>query len=140
MIDCADWACSYMVFFSLSLLFSAISMSVNFRVLASSLRKRLRPNVGSGNRVQVKPVQGNGNNLKSIDELHMELEDNKYARWRQYCIGLLIVFEVRPLDDAHDCLFRLAPKAGTHAAPSKGYGVPCTRTRLQARRTCRWAL
>ncbi len=100
-MDCAEWACSYMVFFSLSLLVSAISMSVSFRILASSLRKRLRPNVGSGNRVQVKPVQGNGNdlsrtNLKSVDELHAELEDNKYERWQQYCIGLLAVFEVRP--------------------------------------------
>ena len=107
-----------MVFFSLSLLVSVISISVNFRILASSLRKRFRPNVGSGNRVQVKPVQGNGNNLsrtKSVDDLHSELEDNKFARWRQYCIGLLIVFEVRPLDDTHDCSFRLAPKAGTHA-------------------------
>ena len=131
MTDCADWACSYMVFFSLSLLVSAISMFVNFRVLASSLRKRLRPNVGSGNRVQVKPVQGNGNDLshnKSVDELQAELKDNKFARWRQYCIGLLIVFEVRPLDDAHDSLFRLAPKAGTHAALSEGYGMPYTRT------------
>ena len=97
MIDCADWACSYMVFFSLSLLVSAISMSVTFRILASSLRKRFRPNVG--NRVQVKPVQGNGNDLsrnKSVDDLHAELEDNKYARWQQYCTGLLAAFEVRP--------------------------------------------
>jgi hypothetical protein len=61
-------------------------------------------------------------------ELQAELKDNKFARWRQYCIGLLIVFEVRPLDDTHDCSFRLAPKAGTHAALSKGYGVPYTRT------------
>ena len=91
-----------MVFFSLSLLISAISMSVHFRILASSLRQRFRPNV-SGNRVQVKPAQGNGNDLsrnKSIDELHAELEDNKYARWQQYCIGLLAVFEVRLMDDA----------------------------------------
>ena len=103
MIDCAAWACSYMVFFSLSLLVSAISMSVNFRVLASSLRKRLRPNVGSGNQVQAKSVQGNGNDLsynKSVDDLHAELKDNKYARWRQYCTVLLAVFEVRLVDDA----------------------------------------
>jgi hypothetical protein len=88
-----------MVFFSLSLLVSAISTSVNFRILASSLRQRFRPNVGSGNRVRVKPVQGNGNDIsptKSVDELHAELKDNKYARWQQYCIGLLAVFEVRP--------------------------------------------
>ena len=99
MTDCAEWACSYMVFFSLSLLVSAISMSVNFRILASSLRQRFRPNVGSGNRVRVKPVEGNGNDIsrtKSVDELHAELKDNKYARWQQYCIGLLAVFEVRP--------------------------------------------
>ena len=103
MIDCADWACSYMVFFSLSLLVSAISMSVNFRFLASSLQKRLRPNVGSGNQVQAKSVQGNGNDLsnhKSVDDLHAELKDNKYARWRQYCTVLLAVFEVRLVDDA----------------------------------------
>ncbi len=103
MTDCADWACSYMVFFSLSLLVSAISMSVTLRILASSLRQRLRPNVGSGNQVQVKPVQGNGKDLsrtKSVAELQAELEDSKYARWRQYCIGLLAVFEVRPLDNA----------------------------------------
>ena len=104
MTDCAEWACSYMVFFSLSLLVSAISMSVNFRVLASSLRKRLRPNVGSGNQVQVeaKSVQGNGNDLsynKSVDDLHAELKDNKYARWRQYCTVLLAVFEVRLVDE-----------------------------------------
>jgi hypothetical protein len=88
-----------MVFFSLSLLVSAISMSVTLRILASSLRQRFRPNVGSGNRVQVKPVLGNGNNLsrtKSVDDLHSELEDNKYARWQQYCTGLLAAFEVRP--------------------------------------------
>ena len=100
MTDCAEWACSYMVFFSLSLLVSAISMSVTLRILASSLRKRLRPNVGSGNQVQAKSVQGNGNDLshnKSVDELRAELKGNKYARWRQYCIGLLAVFEVRPL-------------------------------------------
>ena len=98
-MDCAEWACSYMVFFSLSLLVSAISMSVTFRILASSLRKRFRPNVGSGNRVQAKPVQGNGNDLsrtKSVDELHAELKDNKYARWQHYCTGLLAAFEVRP--------------------------------------------
>ena len=103
MTDCADWACSYMVFFSLSLLVSAISMSVTLRILASSLRKRLRPNVGSGNQVQAKSVQGNGNDLshnKSVDDLHSELEDNKYARWRQYCTVLLAVFEVRLVDDA----------------------------------------
>ena len=103
MTDCADWACSYMVFFSLSLLVSVVSMSVTFRILAASLRQRFRPNVGSGNRVQGKPVQGNGNNLsrtKSVDDLHAELEDNKYARWQQYCIGLLAVFEVRLMDDA----------------------------------------
>ncbi len=94
-----------MVFFSLSLLVSAISMSVTLRILASSLRKR-RPNVGSGNRVlnyQLEPVQRNGNNLsrtKSVDDLHAELEDNKYARWQQYCTGLLAAFEVRPLNDA----------------------------------------
>ena len=100
MTDCAEWACSYMVFFSLSLLVSAISMSVTLRILASSLRKRLRPNVGSGNQVQAKSVQGNGKDLsctKSVAELQAELEDSKYARWRQYCIGLLAVFEVRPL-------------------------------------------
>ena len=102
MTDCADWACSYMVFFSLSLLVSAISMSVKLRILASSLRQRFHPNVGSGNRVlnyHLEPVQGNGNDLsrnKSVDELHAELKDNKYARWQQYCIGLLAVFEVRP--------------------------------------------
>ncbi len=92
-----------MVFFPLSLLVSAISMSVTLRILASSLRKRLRPNVGSGNQVQAKSVQGNGNDLshnKSVDELHAELEDNKYARWRQYCTVLLAVFEVRLVDDA----------------------------------------
>jgi hypothetical protein len=91
-----------MVFFSLSLLVSAISMSVTLRILASSLRKRLRPNVGSGKQVQAKSVQGNGNDLshKSVDELHAELEDNKYARWRQYCTGLLAAFEVRLVDDA----------------------------------------
>jgi hypothetical protein len=102
MTDCAEWACSYMVFFSLSLLFSAISMSVTLRILASSLRKRLRPNVGSGKQVQAKSVQGNGNDLshnKSVDELHAELEDNKYARWRQYCTVLLAVFEVRLVDE-----------------------------------------
>jgi hypothetical protein len=130
-----------MVFFSLSLLVSAISMSVTFRILASSLRKRFRPNVGSGNRVQVKPAQGHGNDLSrnpSVAELQAELKDNKFARWRQYCIGLLIVFEVRPLDDTHDCSFRLAPKAGTHAALSK-YGMAC-RILVRAGRTCRWAL
>jgi hypothetical protein len=98
MIDCADWGCSYMVFFSLSLLVSAISMSVNFRVFALSLRKRLRPNVGSGNQVQAYSVEGIGNDLsrkKSVGDLHAELEDNKYARWRQYCTVLLAVFEVR---------------------------------------------
>jgi hypothetical protein len=91
-----------MVFFSLSLLVSAISMSVTLRILASSLRKRLHPNVGSGNQVQAKSVQENGNDLslnKSVDELHAELEDNKYARWRQYCTVLLAVFEVRLVDD-----------------------------------------
>jgi hypothetical protein len=97
MTDCAEWACSYMVFFSLSLLVSAISMSVTLRILASSLRKRLRPNVGSGNRVQVKPVQGNGNDVsRTKSVLHAELEDNKYARWQQYCTVLLAAFEVRP--------------------------------------------
>ena len=102
-MDCAEWACRYMVFFSLSLLVSAISMSVTFRILASSLRKRFRPNVGSGNRVQANPVQGNGHDLsrtKSVDELHAELKDNKYARWQQYCTGLLAAFEVRLVDDA----------------------------------------
>ena len=92
-----------MVFFSLSLLVSAISMSVTFRILASSLRQRLRPNVGSGNRVlnyRLEPVQGNGNDLsltKSVADLHAELEDNKFARWQQYCTGLLAAFEVRPV-------------------------------------------
>jgi hypothetical protein len=94
-----------MVFFSLSLLVSAISMSVTFRILASSLRKRFRPNVGSGNRVlnyHLEPVQGNGNDLShntSVEDLHAELEDKKYARWRQYCTLLLAVFEVRLVDD-----------------------------------------
>jgi hypothetical protein len=109
-------------------------MSVNFRIQDSSLRQRFSPNVGSGNQVQVKPVQGNGNDLshnKSVDELQAELKDNKFARWRQYCIGLLAVFEVRPLDDTHDRLFRLAPKAATHAALSKGYAIRCTRTSSQ---------
>jgi hypothetical protein len=104
-----------MVFFSLSLLVSAISMSVNCRILASSLRQRFRPNVGSGNQVQAKSVQGNGNDLshnKSVDELQAELKDNKYARWRQYCIGLLAVFEVRPLDDAMTALSALLRKPG----------------------------
>ena len=129
-----------MVFFSLSLLVSAISMSVTLRILASSLRQRFRPNVGSGNRLQVQPVQGNGNDLsctKSVVELHAELEDNKYARWRQYCTVLLAVFEVRLVDDAIDRLFRLAPKAGTHAALSKGLTAGVL---VQARRTSRWAL
>jgi hypothetical protein len=91
-----------MVFFSLSLLVSAISMSVNFRVLAWSLRKRLRPNVDSGNQVHTHSIQGNGNDLShntSVEDLHAELEDKKYARWRQYCTLLLAVFEVRLVDD-----------------------------------------
>ena len=101
-MDCAEWACRYMVFFSLSLLVSAISMSVKLRILASSLRQRFHPNVGSGNRVlnyQLEPVQRNGNDLsltKSVADLHAELEDNKFARWQQYCTGLLAAFEVRP--------------------------------------------
>jgi hypothetical protein len=91
-----------MVFFSLSLLVSAISMSVKLRILASSLRQRFHPNVGSGNRVlnyHLEPVQGSGNDLsltKSVADLHAELEDNKFARWQQYCTGLLAAFEVRP--------------------------------------------
>ena len=129
-----------MVFFSLSLLVSAISMSVNFRVLAASLRQRFRPNVGSGNRVQAKPVQGNGNDLsrtKSVDDLHAELEDNKYARWRQYCTGLLAVFEVRLVDDCMTVCSASLRKPGPMLLKAKGVTSDVL---VRARRTSRWAL
>ncbi len=107
-------------------------MSVNFRILASSLRKRFRPNVGSGNRVQDKAAQGHGNDLSrnpSVAELQAELKDNKFARWRQYCIGLLIVFEVRP------CARLFVPPLSESRDPCRSkqiwYGVPYTRTSSQ---------
>lgn len=82
--------------FSLSVGASALSLFVNGRIFASSLRKRLAPKVGSGNRIQVQ-VQGNGSAMaraKSVQDLKDELEQNKFTRWQHYCTGLLIAVEV----------------------------------------------
>jgi hypothetical protein len=83
-----------MVLFGLSVVASAVSLFVNVRIFASSLRKRLAPKVGSGNRIQVQ-VQGNGMaRTKSVQDLKDELEQNKFTRWQHYCTGLLIAVEV----------------------------------------------
>ena len=85
-----------MVLFSLSVVASVVSLYVNVRFFASSLRKRLAPKVGSGNRIQVQ-VQGNGSAMartKSVQDLKDELEQNKFTRWQHYCTGLLIAVEV----------------------------------------------
>ena len=80
--------------FGLSVVASAVSLFVNVRIFASSLRKRLAPKVGSGNRIQVQ-VQGNGMaRTKSVQDLKDELEQNKFTRWQHYCTGLLIAVEV----------------------------------------------
>ena len=85
-----------MVLFALSVVASAVSLFVNVRFFASSLRKRLAPKVGSGNRIRVQ-VQGNGSAMarsKSVEDLKDELEHNKFTRWQHYCTGLLIAVEV----------------------------------------------
>jgi hypothetical protein len=84
-----------MVLFSLSVVVSGVSLYVNVRFFASSLRKRLAK-VGSGNRIRSE-VQGNGSAMgrtKSVEDLKDELEQNKFTRWQHYCTGLLIAVEV----------------------------------------------
>ena len=88
---------SYIVFFSVSSLLSAVSLFVNVRILYSSLRKRFATKVSYGNQIPANPNERNGSALKrtkSMDELKEELEANKFVRWQRYCSMLLGVFEV----------------------------------------------
>ena len=97
MADCVEWACSYVVFFSVSALLSVVSSFVNVRILVSSLRKRFATKVSNGNQIPANPIERNGSALKrtkSMDELKEELEANKFVRWQRYCSMLLGVFEV----------------------------------------------